>query len=94
MKSTVCKLIFISQDFWLSENALTNWPAALDALSELRGSLKCLYLAGNPATSDMAAVQVSCQASIVWHCDPGHLEHCQALLWRLHPPEPQHSHPG
>ena len=27
-------------------------------LTDLRSSLKCLYLAGNPATADMAAVQV------------------------------------
>lgn len=47
------------QDFWLSENALADWPATLSRLSELRGSLKCLYLAGNPSTADMAAVQVN-----------------------------------
>ena len=46
------------QDLWLNDNALADWPALLEVLSQVRASLACLYLANNPAKPDMAALQV------------------------------------
>ncbi len=46
------------QELWLNDNVLADLPVLLGRLAELRGSLVCLYLASNPATPDMAAVQV------------------------------------
>ncbi len=51
-------LLCPSQDLWLNDNALADWPALQGRLRELRASLQCVYVANNPATPDLDAVQV------------------------------------
>lgn len=67
------------QELWLNDNALADLPVLLGRLAELRGSLVCLYLAGNPATPDMAAVQVrSARAALTLFGSPSLPSHCPA----------------